>query len=128
MFKAVEKQLLEMGISKQKIVTMQMSVEYQDAFIELDPVRKNWIRYFADYTRVLGLNGNVAECGVYHGETAMFINKYCPDRMTYLCDTFEGVAEKDIANECNNFETFRNGLNKFNPHKNKTLKGMALLF
>ncbi len=120
MFKIVEEQLLEMGISKEKIVVMQMSIKYQDAFIELDPIRKYWIKCFADFTRELGLIGNVAECGVYRGETAMFLNKYWPDRMLYLCDTFEGFAEKDIVNESNKYSAFRNGPHKCNPFKNET--------
>lgn len=120
LFKSVEKQLLEMKISKDKVVVMQMSVEYQDAFIELDSARKNWIRDFADYTREIGLKGNVAECGVYRGETAMFINKYWSDRLLYLCDTFEGFSEKDIGNESNNFLEFKNGPHKCNPFRNET--------
>lgn len=120
MFKSVEEQLFEMGISKEKIIVMQMSIGHQDAFIELDFIRRNWIKHFADYTRELGLTGNIAECGVYRGETAMFLNKYWPDRVLYLCDTFEGFAEKDIANECNKYFAFRNGSFKHNLFKNET--------
>ena len=109
MFRTVKSQLLEMGISEEKIVIMQKDIRYQDAFLELDPIRKNWIKYFADYTRELGLIGSVAECGVYYGETAMFINKYWPDRTLYLCDTFEGFEERDVKNEANNFEVFKKG-------------------
>ena len=119
-FRRVENQLLEMGIPKEKIVIMEMSSEYQDAYIELDPFRKNWIRYFADFTREIGLTGNVAECGVYRGETAMFINKYWPDRTLYLCDTFEGFAQKDIDSENDGFSAFKSGAFKNNPFKSET--------
>lgn len=108
-FRAVEAQLLEMGVLKEKIVIMQRSVEYQDAFLETDFIRKNWIRYFADYTREIGLKGSVAECGVYYGETAMFINKYWRDRTLYLCDTFEGFVAKDVMEEETKFDAFKAG-------------------
>lgn len=108
-FRAVEKQLMEMGVLQEKIVIMQRSTEYQDAFLEFDFARKNWIKCFADYTREIGLKGNVAECGVYYGETAMFINKYWKDRTLYLCDTFEGFVDKDVMKEEKNFEAFKTG-------------------
>lgn len=110
MFKAVEAQLTEMGIPQEKIVVMQKDTEYQDAFLELDPIRRNWIKCFAEYTREIGLTGSVAECGVYYGETAMFINRYWADRTLYLCDTFEGFAEKDVTKEAMNFDTFKKGI------------------
>lgn len=109
-YQAVEAQLAEMGISGEKIVIMKMNTEYQDAFMELDPVRRNWIKSFADYTREQSMTGSVAECGVYYGETSMFINKYWADRKLYLFDTFEGFAEKDVASEEENFFAYKNGL------------------
>lgn len=118
-FKLVEQQLLEMGISEQKIVIMEMNSEYQDAYIELDPFRKNWIRHFADYTREAGLIGNVAEGGVFQGETAMFINRYWPDKTLYLFDTFEGFAQNDIDCECKDFPTFKNSSFACNPFNKK---------
>ncbi len=108
-FRAVEAQLMEMGISKEKIVIMQRSTEYQNAFLEFDFARKNWIRCFADYTRQIGLKGNVAECGVYYGETAMFINKYWKDKVLYLCDTFEGFVDQDVMKEESDFDAFKAG-------------------
>ncbi len=110
MFLAVEEQLSDMGISKDKIVVMQRSIEYQDAYLALDPIRKNWIKQFASYTRELGLTGSVAECGVYYGETAMFINRYWAERPLYLCDTFEGFAQKDVINDAAHFEAFKKGM------------------
>lgn len=107
MFRAVEAQLIEMNISKEKIVIMQSSTEYQDAFLEFDLFRKNWIKYFADYTREIGLKGSIAECGVYYGETAMFINRYWKDRTWYLCDTFEGFVDEEVMEEEKRFEAFK---------------------
>ena len=42
-----------------------------------------------------GIEGNVAELGVYRGDFAKLINHYLPDRKLYLFDTFEGFSEKD---------------------------------
>jgi len=46
-----------------------------------------------------GLEGNVAELGVYRGKFARYINEYFPDKTLYLFDTFEGFDEKDIERE-----------------------------
>lgn len=43
--------------------------------------------------------GNVAECGVYRGEFAYYINKYFKERILYLFDTFEGFDKNDVSAE-----------------------------
>lgn len=102
-------QLADMGIPKEKVVPMRTTREYADAYIEADPVRLNWIKAFSEYTKDIGMLGSVAECGVYFGDTAIFINKYWSDRALHLCDTFEGFPEKDLAYDINNFPAFKNG-------------------
>jgi len=64
-----------------------------------------------DYVRVASLElisyeinlrqikGNVAELGVYKGKFARQINRYFPDRILYLFDTFEGFDQADVAKE-----------------------------
>ena len=42
-----------------------------------------------------GIEGSVAELGVYRGDFAEVINRYFPDRNLYLFDTFEGFDKKD---------------------------------
>lgn len=116
-FMEAVKQLVEMGIPVEKCVIMKTDHAYQDAFMELDPVRKNWIKSYAEYTREMGLTGNVAECGVFQGETSMFINKYWPDRTLYLCDTFEGFARNDVEYENMNFSAFEEGTFGFQSFK-----------
>lgn len=116
-YTAVIKQLTDMGISRDKIINMETSTEYQDAFLTCDPIRKHWIKTFADYSREMEISGNIAECGVYNGETSMFMNKYWPDRTLYLFDTFEGFSEKDIAQENKQFDAFKNGRFSKNPFK-----------
>lgn len=43
--------------------------------------------------------GNIAELGVYKGDTACKLNALFPDRRLYLFDTFEGFDTRDIAKE-----------------------------
>ena len=43
-----------------------------------------------------GINGTVAEVGVYQGDFAFKLGKLFPDRELYLFDTFEGFDERDI--------------------------------
>jgi O-methyltransferase len=45
------------------------------------------------------INGEIAELGVYKGETAKLIHHYCSERTLNLFDTFEGFAYKDIFKE-----------------------------
>ena len=49
-----------------------------------------------------GLIGEVAEAGVYRGNTAMLINRLFPDRKLYLFDTFEGFNDEDLNDESAN--------------------------
>lgn len=42
------------------------------------------------------VKGNVAEAGVYRGETAKYINLLFPDRQLYLFDTFAGFDSRDM--------------------------------
>lgn len=47
----------------------------------------------------LEISANVAELGVWKGETARYINAYFKDRDFYLLDTFEGFDARDIKKE-----------------------------
>ena len=42
-----------------------------------------------------GVEGHIAECGVYRGDFAHMISRLLPDRKFYLFDTFEGFDERD---------------------------------
>lgn len=46
--------------------------------------------------------GNVAEAGVYQGETAWYINALFPDRKLYLFDTFSGFDSEDLKDDDKN--------------------------
>ena len=45
------------------------------------------------------MQGNVAECGVYKGNFAYYINLFFPDRTCHLFDSFEGFQAKDVDKE-----------------------------
>lgn len=71
------------------------------------------IRFIRGYSQWIGLNriqGDVAECGVFRGDSAKYLNKYFPDRNLFLCDTFEGFSQEDLQDEIeNSSEAFANG-------------------
>lgn len=46
-----------------------------------------------------GLQGDVAEVGVYKGKFAKYLNQYFPDRKLYLFDTFVGFDDRDVSIE-----------------------------
>ena len=46
-----------------------------------------------------GIEGDLAEVGVYRGVTAKLLHGLAPDRTLYLFDTFEGFSRDDLATE-----------------------------
>ena len=84
------------GLDTKKFVDIVFDPEYLEFFMD------NRYAFIRDFSRKIyeeKIDGNVAECGVYRGESAKFINYYFPDRKIYLFDTFEGFAEKDLTAE-----------------------------
>jgi hypothetical protein len=61
--------------------------------------RRGFFRDFSRYASLNTIDGAVAECGVFSGETARFINQYFRERRLYLFDSFEGFSEEDISSE-----------------------------
>ncbi len=106
MFKTFAKaiNLLAGETLRKQHVFMGASLDYLDRRRSID---KNYFDYIRLSTLELvsneinskGLGGNVAELGVYQGKFARYINKYFPDRLFYLFDTFEGFDDRDIAKE-----------------------------
>lgn len=90
----IKKQLLDMGIPSYKINT-----SYIDGKVES---RKQFVRDFAAIIHMRGINGCVAEAGVFQGEYASVINECFPDRKLYLFDTFEGFDIRDVMYEKEN--------------------------
>lgn len=48
------------------------------------------------------IQGDIAEVGVFRGYTASYLNRFFPDRLLHLFDTFEGFAECDCKTEWQN--------------------------
>jgi O-methyltransferase len=49
-----------------------------------------------------GIDGSVAEPGIYKGEFAKFLNESFPGKNIYLFDTFEGFDKRDLEKEISN--------------------------
>ena len=58
-----------------------------------------WIQNYAEWINNQNLLGSVAECGVFRGDCAKFINEFFPQRKLYLFDTFDGFRHEDIKSE-----------------------------
>ncbi len=136
-YSSMEKQLLELGVISDKVLIDALSSEYMEAFVDQ---RISYIKNYAEYVHDR-LDGNVAECGVFRGDSAKYINKYFYDRKFYLFDTFEGFGKEDLEyetkadnfvfdNEFFNEKTFNNTsinlvMNKMShPEKIETRKGL----
>lgn len=107
----IKDKLLELNIPEDKIIDIFSDVKYMDLFMDQ---RFSYIRGYAEWVNQNHLEGNVAECGVFRGDSAKFINRYFTDKKLYLCDTFEGFDgsdlqyEKDQENDCFNNSRFAN--------------------
>ena len=70
------------------------------------------IRLYAQELKESTIPGDIAELGVYRGETAAELNRLFPDRDLFLFDTFEGfdeqdlIIEKEVAAEGRNAKAF----------------------
>ena len=45
------------------------------------------------------VQGSIAECGVYQGDSAVILNELFPDRELFLFDTFSGYDESDMTRQ-----------------------------
>lgn len=87
----IKKQLLDMGISRNKI---------NHSYMEITSLARDvFLKQYANECRRKGIKGNVAEAGVFRGDFAALINGYFSDRTCYLFDTFEGFDERDVIVE-----------------------------
>lgn len=95
--KSIYEQLLALGVPEDKILLQKSLSAYSNNFYH-NP-RVVFLRNFSKLVYRQKLDGDVAECGVFKGGFAGFINEYFPDRELYLCDTFSGFDERDIETE-----------------------------
>lgn len=104
--KDIKDQLVEFDVDMSKVIVLcederlkaKVLASY-NRYDEKTDARTRWLHDFSHYVKENNLKGNVAECGVYKGEFAYYINKYFADRKLYLFDTFEGFCEKDLEIE-----------------------------
>ena len=104
------------NILNRKGATINYSLNYMNRKRTIDRNYMDYIRLatlelVAHDINCKGLEGAVAELGVYKGKFARYINQYFPNRKLFLFDTFEGFAESDIASEQQN--TFSTGNQDF---------------
>jgi len=105
----IQKQLNDLNVPENKVLTLMCNGEmagkvlvkeaWSTWYAEALNPRINWLRNYASYINEAKLPGSVAECGVFRGDYAYFINKYFPNRTFYLFDTFSGFDKKDLAAE-----------------------------
>jgi len=62
-----------------------------------DFVRRQAMRLAAQQVAARGVAGDIAELGVYQGETAGYLSRLFPGRVLHLFDTFAGFAGSDVA-------------------------------
>ena len=96
------KQLLELNVDFYKINTTYIINKGLGA-------RDIFLQHFAQEIYRNGIEGSVAEAGVFKGAFSEKISAAFPDRKLYLFDTFEGFDERDIIEET---EKAKNGLDK----------------
>ncbi len=99
----IKVQAVQMEIPQDKVVNAFVDLRFIDLFIDQ---RICFISGYADWIRSEKIEGNVAECGVFRGDSAKFINYYFSDRKLYLCDTFEGFDRSDMQQEKAHSENF----------------------
>lgn len=99
----IKVQAVQMEIPQDKVANAFVDLRFMDLFIDR---RICFISGYADWIRSEKIEGNVAECGVFRGDSAKFINYYFADRKLYLCDTFEGFDRSDMQQEKVHSENF----------------------
>lgn len=95
-FHNIREQLLLSGYKEEQIIDIFSSRKYFDL---LKDQRIRFIEGYSKWINMQNIEGAVAECGVYRGDSAKYINMFFPDRILYLCDTFEGFDVDDLKDE-----------------------------
>ncbi|WP_394909625.1 TylF/MycF/NovP-related O-methyltransferase [uncultured Helicobacter sp.] len=85
------RQLSSYGVDMLKVDSSYVKVKLE--------ARINFLKSFARECKDKGIEGDVAEVGVFQGDFAQKINHYFPHKKLYLFDTFEGFDTRDLQNE-----------------------------
>ncbi len=75
------------------------------AILQQERTTKDKIRYYSIWLQLKQIHlkqikGEVAELGVYKGETAKLIHHMLPERQLYLFDSFSGLPKQVIREDC----------------------------
>ncbi|MCD7990255.1 MAG: class I SAM-dependent methyltransferase [Clostridia bacterium] len=82
-----------------------LELGYQGRFLMLSQlyryfdIRSATLKRLAERIHGQGLQGNIAELGVFKGDTAWKLNALFPQQRLFLFDTFEGFDARDINEE-----------------------------
>ena len=106
------KQLLGLGVAEHKIVIIYPPHNDGVNWVwHLAYSRNEFFKDFANFHLEQNISGNIAECGVFQGETAKVLNECFSDKKLYLFDTFGGFDVRDIeADRKLNNKNFNSGL------------------
>jgi hypothetical protein len=95
----ITKQLLEMGIPKDKIIRDFIETTVKSRIIFLEKLGEIW--------QDKQMEGSIAEGGVFQGEFAREMNRVFPGKTLYLFDTFSGFDKRDVlVEQKNNFSEY----------------------
>lgn len=89
---AIKQQLLDMGIPDEKIFYQYVNRPFYDP-------RVRYLQKLAETMTEEHIDGCVAECGVFRGWLAAFLNEFFPKKELHLFDTFGGFNAQDVISE-----------------------------
>jgi O-methyltransferase len=69
-----------------------------------DPIRYSTMALAINTIRKQQISGNLAEVGVWRGDTSRIIHLCAPEKTLYLFDTFEGYPPEDLDHEDGRFK------------------------
>lgn len=73
--------------------------KYSHPYYMLDYFRYRSFEYISEILEEDGVQGNLAEFGVFRGQFSALINQRFPNRKLYLFDTFEGFEKEEMEKE-----------------------------
>lgn len=92
-------EVFDYAVCRQLMMRRSRFISDYHAQIHDDYVRISTLELLAARIKELGVDGNVAEAGVYRGDTAKYYNQFFSDRKLYLFDTFDSFNDKVMAKE-----------------------------
>jgi len=72
------------------------------------PDKQRFLLFWLQLQRITKnkLEGDIAELGVYQGDSALLLKLMAPDKTLHLFDTFEGFPKNDLTNESGEAATY----------------------